>query len=155
MPHSQSASPKRHPTPQIAWHHLGMVHKTLESDFRKNDTISMRSPSLNAITTVKHSLQSFFFLLKKLFNKVDPPKHFPFLRPHLVSHFKKSKTKPAKSLQIRSNIHHVSVWSWHVVHIIYCLALLVVILQIHKKLKNFLLEPKKIVYFHVPVQYSQ
>ena len=40
-------------------------------------------------------------------------------------------------------------------HIIYCLALLVVILQIHKKLKNFLFEPKKIVYFHVPVQYSQ
>lgn len=56
---------------------------------------------------------------------------------------KKSKTKPAKSLQIRSNIHHVSVWSWHVVHIIYCLALLVVILQIHKKLKNILFEPKK------------
>ena len=95
VPHSQSASPKRHPTPQIAWHHLGMVHKTLESDFRKNDTISMRSPSLNAITTVKHSLQSFF-LLKKLFNKVDPPKHFPFLRPHLVSHFKKKQNKTSK-----------------------------------------------------------
>ena len=28
-------------------------------------------------------------------------------------------------------------------HIIYCLALLVVILQIHKKLKNILFEPKK------------
>ena len=133
---------------------LGMVHKTLESDFRKNDTISMRSPSLNAITTVKHSLQSFF-LLKKLFNKVDQPKHFPFLRPHLVSHFKKKQNKTSKIIANSSNIHHVSVWSWHVVHIIYCLALLVVILQIHKKLKNILFEPKKIVYFHVPVQYSQ
>ena len=28
---------------------LGLVHKTLEGDFRKNDTISMRSPSSNAI----------------------------------------------------------------------------------------------------------
>ena len=28
---------------------LGLVHKTLESDFRKNDTISTRSPSSNAI----------------------------------------------------------------------------------------------------------
>ena len=28
---------------------LELVHKTLEGDFRKNDTISMRSPSSNAI----------------------------------------------------------------------------------------------------------
>ena len=36
--------------PEIVWHYaLGLVRKTLESDFPKNDTISMRSPSSNAI----------------------------------------------------------------------------------------------------------
>ena len=47
VPHSQPASqpagPKWRPVPEE------LVHKTLKSDFPKNDTISMRSPSSNAI----------------------------------------------------------------------------------------------------------
>ena len=42
-PASQQAGPKWRPVPEE------LVHKTLESDFPKNDRISMRSPSSNAI----------------------------------------------------------------------------------------------------------
>ena len=67
VPHSQPASQSKmapNASNRMALRSipLGLVHKTLESDFRKNDTISMRSPSSNAITTVKHPLQSFFFI---------------------------------------------------------------------------------------------
>ena len=43
QPASQPASPKWRPMPEE------LVHKTLKSDFPNNDTISMRSPSSNAI----------------------------------------------------------------------------------------------------------
>ena len=56
VPHSQPASQPASPPIQNgalclkSWSNpLGLVHKTLESDFRKNDTISMHSPSSNAI----------------------------------------------------------------------------------------------------------
>ena len=55
VPHSQAVSSSK--MAPNAWNRmasqsmpLGLVHKTLERDFRKNNTISMCSPSSNAIT---------------------------------------------------------------------------------------------------------